>query len=301
MCEWSQDVDGSNITSLLLEFFFTFLPELIESGRVYKAISPLYKIDTYSIRKYYKGDYWKYSKKELYDVFNIIVINNISMGTKEKDGTFVELSKREMKHFLEINSEYLMEYDMFMARTSGHEVVLEYAAYYRYLYGKNLGKFKQAIEKKFPEVEFDVVNQTIIGSYKGDPVSLFIDDLFDSIAKRMNKLFAQNDFFEFYYKNKNDENGVYELTTIGGFFRTLKPRYNVSVSQRFKGLGEADPELLFLTTINPKFRRLVRLKVSNKDETRKMLDLFHGKKTENREGRRKIVMDSNISYADIDN
>ena len=185
-----QDVDGNNITSLLLVFFCNFLPELVLNGYLYKAISPLYKIDTYPIKKFYNGNYWLYSKKELYDVFNDIVTNKINIAFKANDGSMIELSKAQKKRFLESNSEYLMEYDMLIARTRGHEVVLEYAVYYRYLYGKNVDKFKKAIEKKFSEIEYDIINQSLTGSYEGEPVSLIVDDLFDVMAKRLTFLIS---------------------------------------------------------------------------------------------------------------
>jgi DNA gyrase subunit B len=52
------DVDGEHIKTLLLTFFFRFMPKLIENGNVYAAIPPLFRI-----RK--KKDYYVYSENEL--------------------------------------------------------------------------------------------------------------------------------------------------------------------------------------------------------------------------------------------
>jgi DNA gyrase subunit B len=52
------DVDGEHIKTLLLTFFFRFMPELIKNGNIYVALPPLYRI-----RK--RKDYYVYSDKEL--------------------------------------------------------------------------------------------------------------------------------------------------------------------------------------------------------------------------------------------
>jgi len=52
------DVDGEHIKTLLLTFFFRFMPELIKNGNIYVALPPLYRV-----RK--RKDYYVYSDSEL--------------------------------------------------------------------------------------------------------------------------------------------------------------------------------------------------------------------------------------------
>lgn len=59
------DVDGAHIRTLLLTFFFRFMPKLIENGNVYIAVSPLYRVRKKSIHYVYSDQELKKIMSEL--------------------------------------------------------------------------------------------------------------------------------------------------------------------------------------------------------------------------------------------
>ena len=64
------DVDGAHISTLLLTFFYRFMPELIKQGYVYLAQPPLYKVEKG------KSVYYAYSDAELNKILNEIGRDN---------------------------------------------------------------------------------------------------------------------------------------------------------------------------------------------------------------------------------
>jgi DNA gyrase subunit B len=81
------DVDGSHIRTLLLTFFFRYLPQIIEDGYVYLAMPPLFKIS------YNKKEWYVYDDNEKQNVINSIGIDSSKLsvqrykGLGEMDGT----------------------------------------------------------------------------------------------------------------------------------------------------------------------------------------------------------------------
>ena len=91
------DVDGEHIKTLLLTFFFRFMPDLIKNGNIYVALPPLYRI-----RK--RKDYYVYSDKELKKTIERLGTSNITrfkglgeMGSNQLWDTTMNPKTRKIK------------------------------------------------------------------------------------------------------------------------------------------------------------------------------------------------------------
>ena len=70
----------------------------------------------------------------------------------------------------------------------------------------------------------------------------------------------------------------------------------MSQKNRSKGLGENDPEMMWLTTMNPETRRLIRVMPEDADETARVFDLLLG---DNLAGRKEHIAEVGSRYLDL--
>ena len=66
--------------------------------------------------------------------------------------------------------------------------------------------------------------------------------------------------------------------------------------QRSKGLGENDPEMMALTTMNPKTRRLIKVLPEDADLTAQVFDLLLGN---NLQGRKDHIANEGYKYLEL--
>lgn len=241
------DIDGFNITSLLLCFFLTFTPDLIRKGKVYKAMPPLYLMDAKSLKKFYSGREWLYDKREYYDMYHSIIadrvelsIENTNLATitkgkipKYNSDNIQSLKKRQLISWLDINSEYMLELDNLGKRAACNTTILEYVCYYKALL-KTEAEFASAIIKAFPEMEYDSKTSSLIGSWNGEYFSLICDRIFMKSAKRYLIEMSKNPSIFVWFKAKNDSDSPIRCT-IGEFLNEMNRTITLKVEQRFKG------------------------------------------------------------------
>lgn len=305
------DIDGVYIFSLTLCFIYKFMPELIERGKVYRGLPPLLLLDKRSAKKWYNGDLWLYDKNERTDIIDDLIVKNTRIAIpdgpetkKNPNPEVIPLSKKEHKRWMKMNKDYYDQLNRAEERAnSNNKIILETICWFKLLCAcdKNELRFKELIESAFPEMTYDIGEKSLYGSYNGEHITVIIDKIFLNMTKRFMKCQAANQSMYVYVKNANDTHDLYEKMTIGQYMALNKSKYNIGIEQRYKGLGEAMGNILALTTLNPKTRKLLRLTIDDKEKIEEMFSTLHGKTNKMREKRREILEKTEISYDDLDN
>lgn len=268
------DVDGSHIRTLLLTFFYRQMPELVERGHIFIAQPPLFKVKKGKNERYLKDE------PELDAYFMELAINDAEIDLAGTRLTADRLS--------EIGREYL-----FLQQIQ-RRLEARYAAVV-------LKGLRRALELKNPELatrdsisewllSFSAALNLVIGddrqsatidlSYQSaDSWSLLIRAVINGslLTSRLEREFFSSS--EYRHLNRlgqlfDDEQAetvtvhrgddATSLNSIGAAFAMLldTTRRGVTV-QRYKGLGEMNPEQLWETTMNLETRNLMQVQIED--------------------------------------
>ena len=234
------DADGSHICALLLRFFILYMPQLITEGRVFKAVPPLYGLETGKKTIYFteRIDYIKYVQK-------LFSKNNDIRYTNGKSITTSELTK-----ILYINADYTYELERIANRYAVDPGLLE-SILLLHLAKADYKKIKSALEKKYRFIKVSKINGVINiqGSLNGKIQTIFYNQrVIDDCSKIINILVKNK---ELSFMVNNQSSNLYELMAK---FDASSPK-NI---RRFKGLGEMDGESLNESTLDKNNRILVQ-------------------------------------------
>jgi len=303
------DVDGSHIRTLLLTFFYRQMPQLIDNGYVYIAQPPLYKVKRGKKEEYIKDE------KGMFRYLMRMGTNDVKI---ESNGRLVE--GRELTKTLEQTIEF-EGYSTRFARRLGNDpqllnIVLEAFA------GKNgvLGKHSVKLKKVFAQEELMAEVEGVIAAagYKTELIPDIEHSLFEIEITKPN---AQKVIFDWnmasYVEFQKSvelmsdlessfpgpftlgENGASQTITTRKLLLekvTAMAKKDLSI-QRYKGLGEMNPEQLWETTMDPEKRTLLQVRIEDAIETDDIFTVLMGEQVE---PRRKFIEDNALDVKNLD-
>ncbi|MGM0419125.1 MAG: DNA topoisomerase (ATP-hydrolyzing) subunit B [Thermodesulfobacteriota bacterium] len=297
------DVDGAHIRTLLLTFFYRHMPEIIEKGYLYIAQPPLYRIgkgkkgiylkneagfNDYLVRRTCELKYVevgeerkKLTEDELFEFFinlidfyeNMAVLDN--MGFEKRIVEILLEDEVLDKHFLKDESKMLALKEKF----SKKNFIIE--------------DFQWSEEKDIyeltvipPEVEEADASEESSKVREKKPVRisrrLVFSREYQTVFKEYKKIYKYKNP-PFFIGSKEGTAPAVEVFTLKALYNKLVDESKKGVSiQRYKGLGEMNPEQLWETTMDPETRMLVQVRIEDAEAADEIFSLLMGDEVEPR-------------------
>ncbi|MCR4941971.1 MAG: DNA topoisomerase (ATP-hydrolyzing) subunit B [Campylobacter sp.] len=262
------DVDGSHIQTLLLTFFFRFLPQVVENGYVYLAQPPLYR--------YEKG------KKEVY-LKDDKALNEFLIQTGIEGMEFSGVGTNDLIDFLKIVAAYDNVINELVNRFN-LVVALRFMIEHPDIAGKSYPEMFEILKTHLESQGYNILNSYI----NENEVRIYVQTENGLEEFYINdKLFANPLYEEAVYINNKikeygiDLDGKDVIEVLHEVTSNAKKGTNVKI-QRYKGLGEMNPEQLWETTMNPENRRLLRININDAQAASDTFNLFMGDEVEPR-------------------
>ena len=295
------DVDGSHIRTLLLTFLYRQLPGIIEDGYLCIAQPPLYRV-----RKG-KTDYYLKDDAGLDDFLVELGVEHVLVG--ELGG---EALKTWVKNSLRLNSIL----DLVERRGRDRSIVCSLLSHpglspTAFSSQTLLEPVLSTLEKELTEraqTSFSIEEDRKLGGYRiivtqglngsGQRV-VFDRDFIESAeaveVKRLLSALANIGPAPFTFSAKDTS------LTLGSQEEVLdailaRSRKGVDI-QRYKGLGEMNPEQLWETTMNPETRTLLQVRIEDAYEADEVFSTLMGGEVE---PRRKFISENALSAKNID-
>ncbi len=301
------DVDGSHIRTLLLTFFYRQMPTIIEKGYVYIAQPPLYKVKKGQKESYIKDD------KHLMDYFLKENIPNITIQKFKKTKGEIQEFIFKIEKFKKLVDRIANKYEKaFLLWLLENKINLE-----------DMLKSEEKISKTLTESKKDLVKNSANGisdltfkTSKDAQLTTFKIDIeiyrfgqklnfilnsdgassleMDELKRTWDELTEFADL-ELMVKIDKDE---YVFESYEEFFDTFIAFAKKGLYiQRYKGLGEMNPEQLWETTLNPAHRSLLKVSVRDAVLSDETFSILMG---ENVEPRRKFIEDNALLVKELD-
>ena len=299
------DVDGAHIRTLLLTFFYRQMPEVIERGHLYIAQPPLYKVKRGSSEQYLKDS------KALEDYLVQTGLENTTLVLA--DGT--ERAGADLRAIVEEALSVRAALDALHSRYP--RPLIEQAAIAGVLNPDVLASAGQAADAAaYIARRLDVIADETERGWVGEPTTdgglnftrevrgvkeaWTLDGKLIGSADAL-RLCRKADHLQEIYsrpaklRRKDGETVIHGPTSLLDAVFAFG-RKGITM-QRYKGLGEMNPDQLWETTLDPNVRTLLRVKVSELDEAD---DIFTKLMGDVVEPRRDFIRENALSVANLD-
>ncbi len=277
------DVDGSHIRTLLLTFFYRQMPELIERGHVYIAQPPLYKIKRGKQEVYVKDDVEldnyllnaAMDNAALYVNADAPPLSGVALETLAKEHIAVEniiarlanrydeVVLRTISALPAVSAEAAEDLDALEAWTAKLSAALPKHSGDRAENG-NGGSYSAVLERGDEDGEGVRIAITKVqhglGATRYLPREFFGTNEYRHIrdlAAKLTDLLTEGAFVR-----RGEREQPVESFADAVAWLMSEARRGQSI-QRYKGLGEMNPDQLWDTTVNPETRRLMQVKIED--------------------------------------
>ncbi|HZI18648.1 MAG TPA: DNA topoisomerase (ATP-hydrolyzing) subunit B [Pyrinomonadaceae bacterium] len=304
------DVDGSHIRTLLLTFFYRQMPELIEAGHIFIAQPPLYKVKRGKREDYIKDEksMTRFLMRQATSDMKVVAAG----GRQTVEGR--ELARAleqmvELRRYCEKlvrrlgNDERLLH--LLLESFGGSEGVLREDVTLKAAFqdGEGVGRVEASFDKAGYKTDLSSDEEHGLWAIEvvtagGAKVKIDWElashvefqrsvEIYRSLEGRLPAPFVLG------------ENGTSEqISTREELLERVLATAKKDLSiQRYKGLGEMNPEQLWETTMNPDKRTLLQVKIDDAVETDQIFTILMGDAVE---PRRKFIEDNALDVKNLD-
>ena len=302
------DVDGSHIRTLLLTFFFRQMPELFERGHIYIAQPPLYKVKKNRQERYVKDD------EELSAYFMELSLQDAKLFVNpeapaiqgEALETLVQayqnlidrLDRSKRKYPVEITYGLIRAPKLVLEDLTDEAHIDSWCETLVGILGDNPGSTPTVDAVWDEERQIFVPNISILLKGNRERVALSQNFLagpeyraISEMIDLLDDLVEENAFIQ-----RGERKQV--ITYFGQAFNWLQSEARRGVDlQRYKGLGEMNPEQLWETTMDQTVRRMLRVTVEDAIGADRMFTTLMGDQVE---PRREFIETNALSVVNLD-
>lgn len=304
------DVDGSHIRTLLLTFFFRQMPEIIERGHIFIAQPPLFKIKRGKQEQYIKDE--AALDQHLIEVAldgaqffvneDVPGIQGEGLSKLIRDYIRIEedIDRMSRVYPKDVMNKLLYCKELTVEQLSDEATVntwVESLSAQMPVDVRTGFRFDFGVEKDAERNQFlpvvDIMSHGVSTRYRFESAFFTSADYkrIVAMAQTIDELFEEGSFIQ---RGERRE----PVTTIEGMKAWLMKEASRGLTiQRYKGLGEMNPEQLWETTMDPDARRMLRVTIDDAVAADQMFTTLMGDEVE---PRRNFIQDNALSVANLD-